>query len=440
MTRTLVRGHCPARCCPVVAAFAQPGPDRRRRPCRAARQAGRLFRHCPTPTIAATSAGPNRRMHGMPSRTGTLWPDNFRIWPDGQARCRQGRSPDPRRFQRRRTWPCSWASQPYGPRWGRQDQAWQSSFLAARRRSAPASIGSHRPTATGRQPLQPGRGVGRCVAMFDSIDLDHDGTISLAERDATRAKWTSVARGLSLAESQHARTSHRRTDKAMVRRGRGPPFCRPWPGIKPGVPHRARLSLAAALLSGSVLLAAFGQRGTDGPPRTRAALQGAAVSPNIMMPLIGIERHAPMSAEIDSRQERHHRGRAEGRDNFREWFVARFDADKDGSLSSSELAGEGTTYTVPPRPYGDDALRNQAWHMVVSGDGPGIGTSRRWFRQADTDANGVLTRAEAARGPVSMFDQIDVNHDGIITDAKGSSPATRYRPHNAGRSTCVLRR
>jgi len=32
------------------------------------------------------------------------------------------------------------------------------------------------------------------LAMFDSIDLDHDGTISPAEQDAARAKWTGAAR------------------------------------------------------------------------------------------------------------------------------------------------------------------------------------------------------------------------------------------------------
>lgn len=173
------------------------------------------------------------------------------------------------------------------------------------------------------------------------------------------------------------------------------------------------LSLAAALLVGSVLLAAFGQRGPDGPPGTRAALQAQLAE--YYDASDWDENGSLQWWEISSRQERIAEEYAEGRDNFREWFLARFDADKDGALSQAELKGEIPAYKAPARPYGDDAIRNQAWHMVVGGDGPGIGTNRRWFRQADADANGILTRAEAARGPVAMFDRVDADHDGIIT-------------------------
>ncbi|WP_340317517.1 EF-hand domain-containing protein [Rhizorhabdus argentea] len=174
------------------------------------------------------------------------------------------------------------------------------------------------------------------------------------------------------------------------------------------------LSLAAALLVGSVLLAAFGQRGPDGPPRTRAALRTQLTE---YYDASDWDENGTLQWwEIQSRQERIAEEHAEGRDNLREWFMARFDADKDGSLSEAELAGEVRPYKAPVRPYGDDAIRNQAWHMVVSGDGPGIGTSRRWFRQADTNADGLLTRVEAARGPVGMFDHVDADHDGTISD------------------------
>ena len=173
------------------------------------------------------------------------------------------------------------------------------------------------------------------------------------------------------------------------------------------------LSLAAALLVGSVLLAAFGQRGPDGPPGTRAALQTQLAE--YYDASDWDENGSLQWWEINSRQERIAEEYAEGRDNFREWFLARFDADKDGALSQAELKGEIPAYKAPARPYGDDAIRNQAWHMVVGVDGPGIGTNRRWFRQADADANGILTRAEAARGPVAMFDRVDADHDGAIS-------------------------
>jgi len=176
------------------------------------------------------------------------------------------------------------------------------------------------------------------------------------------------------------------------------------------------LSLAAALLVGSVLLAAFGQRGPDGPPGTRAALQAQLAE--YYDASDWDENGSLQWWEIHSRQERIAEEYAEGRDNFREWFLARFDADKDGALSQAELKGEIPAYKAPARPYGDDAIRNQAWHMVVGVDGPGIGTNRRWFRQADADANGILTRAEAARGPVAMFDRVDADHDGVITSGE----------------------
>lgn len=176
------------------------------------------------------------------------------------------------------------------------------------------------------------------------------------------------------------------------------------------------LSLAAALLVGSVLLAAFAQQGPDGPPRTRAALQAQLAE---YYDASDWDENGTLQWwEINSRQERIAEEYAEGRDNFREWFVARFDADKDGSLSQAELTGKVASYKAPARPYGEDQIRNQAWHMVVSADGPGISANRRWFKQADSDADGRLSRAEAARGAIAMFDQVDADHDGTITDAE----------------------
>jgi hypothetical protein len=66
----------------------------------------------------------------------------------------------------------------------------------------------------------------------------------------------------------------------------------------------------------------------------------------------------------------------------------RLDIDGDGQLTPDELA---------------------------AGDGPG---GARMLRRADTDGNGTLTRDEVRQAAVTLFEMMDVDGDGVVTEAE----------------------
>ncbi|WP_404710742.1 EF-hand domain-containing protein [Sphingomonas sp. MMS24-J13] len=117
----------------------------------------------------------------------------------------------------------------------------------------------------------------------------------------------------------------------------------------------------------------------------------------------------------------------------------RLDTNHDGTISREEFAaataprasapGEG----VPPPPWamagpdgpgpvghgpmGHDRMEHHAMldHMHGPMGGPEMMMGARWFDLVVDDHGGKVTLAEAKTGALTLFDRLDVNHDGTIT-------------------------
>jgi len=61
---------------------------------------------------------------------------------------------------------------------------------------------------------------------------------------------------------------------------------------------------------------------------------------------------------------------------------------------------------------GDDRLTPDE---LAAGDGPG---GARMLRRADTDGNGTLTRDEVRQAAGTLFEMMDVDGDGVVTEAE----------------------
>jgi hypothetical protein len=93
--------------------------------------------------------------------------------------------------------------------------------------------------------------------------------------------------------------------------------------------------------------------------------------------------------------------------------AARFDAldtDKDGSLSSAELAA-----ARPQRPGGEAGGRGGQWRGEGSGRGPGRGGMGRMM---DANGDGKVTKDEFVTATLRRFDRMDADHDGQLTKAE----------------------
>lgn len=87
------------------------------------------------------------------------------------------------------------------------------------------------------------------------------------------------------------------------------------------------------------------------------------------------------------------------------------DTDKDGFMSRKEFAARMTAILnrTPPGSPGAPT-KEQAQKMIAAATAA--------FNDADTNHDGQLSRAEAARRPMAAFDAMDTNHDGIVTVAE----------------------
>jgi len=87
------------------------------------------------------------------------------------------------------------------------------------------------------------------------------------------------------------------------------------------------------------------------------------------------------------------------------------DTDKDGFMSRKEFAARMTAVLnrTPPGTPGAPTPE-QAQKMIAAATAA--------FNDADTNHDGKLSRAEAARRPLAAFDSMDANHDGVVTLAE----------------------
>ncbi|WP_340317516.1 EF-hand domain-containing protein [Rhizorhabdus argentea] len=173
----------------LLAAFAQPGPDRA--PQSRAELAVRLADYFDIAdgddSGGVTWAELQESQDAVDDRY-AMGQNNFRIWLVDKLDVDRDGALTHADFNGTARAP-AWPSHPYGGD-AVANQAWQLVVAG----QAPA-IGTSRDWFTQADRDKDGRlslaeASAGALAMFDSIDLDHDGTISLAERDAARAKWT----------------------------------------------------------------------------------------------------------------------------------------------------------------------------------------------------------------------------------------------------------
>ncbi len=99
-------------------------------------------------------------------------------------------------------------------------------------------------------------------------------------------------------------------------------------------------------------------------------------------------------------------------DAARAQMFTRLDANHDGVLADDELRGPrgGRDHDGPPPPGPDAPPPPDGAH----GDHDG----HRGPPDPDANHDGVITRDEFLAGPIAMFDRLDANHDGRLTDAE----------------------
>jgi Ca2+-binding EF-hand superfamily protein len=96
-------------------------------------------------------------------------------------------------------------------------------------------------------------------------------------------------------------------------------------------------------------------------------------------------------------------------------MIERFDADRDGALSATEIQKmRGTAFDHLDR-NGDGVLDAQEQESLSSRFKQMAGQRKNLLQEADTDRNGQLTRAEYLQGPQPFMDQADTDHDGRLT-------------------------
>jgi Ca2+-binding EF-hand superfamily protein len=117
----------------------------------------------------------------------------------------------------------------------------------------------------------------------------------------------------------------------------------------------------------------------------------------------------------------------------------RLDANHDGTISREEFAaamaprpgGPGEGAPPPPGamagrdghgpmdrgPMGHDHMERHAMrdHMHGPMGGPAMMMGARWFDLVVDDHGGKVTLAEVKKGALTLFDRLDLNHDGTIT-------------------------
>lgn len=106
------------------------------------------------------------------------------------------------------------------------------------------------------------------------------------------------------------------------------------------------------------------------------------------------------------------------RDQLRQRMTARFDradANKDGRIDQRERAGlhgRGGKRMAEGGRRGGPAMRGGGGHMLM---------------MADTNRDGVITKAEAVAATQTMFDRIDTNRDGRIDQAERGAVTDRMK-------------
>lgn len=79
---------------------------------------------------------------------------------------------------------------------------------------------------------------------------------------------------------------------------------------------------------------------------------------------------------------------------------AAIDANHDGVVTRDEL---------------DHYRGTAAGRAAIASNDPFIHLSSHWFEHADPGGTGRVTPAMAAQRPLAMFDQADLNHDGVLS-------------------------
>lgn len=172
----------------------------------------------------------------------------------------------------------------------------------------------------------------------------------------------------------------------------------------------------AALLS-TAAAAQDGQRG--GEPLTRDAVASrveaafARLDVNRDNILTQDEVRAQAEARRSQRGERREQRQADRGDRRADQF-ARLDANRDGSISRSEFESR-PALDRQQRSERREARGERRGQRDGGGGGLFARLGGRQFQAADANGDGRLTRQEARRGALMLFDRVDTDRDGTIS-------------------------
>lgn len=106
----------------------------------------------------------------------------------------------------------------------------------------------------------------------------------------------------------------------------------------------------------------------------------------------------------------------------------RYDANSDGVLTRQEFdAGHAARFAEMDANRDDQVTREErrAQHQARGGEGRRGGHHRAAFSRADANNDGNITRDEFLARPNQMFDRIDANRNGVIEASERPQPRQR---------------
>lgn len=95
----------------------------------------------------------------------------------------------------------------------------------------------------------------------------------------------------------------------------------------------------------------------------------------------------------------------------------RLDTNHDGTISREEFAAAMAPGPAAPGPMDRDRMDRHAMRDQRHGPmgSPAMMMGARWFDLVVDDHGGKVTLAEVKKGALTLFDRLDLNHDGTIT-------------------------